>query len=298
MEDMIDSLKSYAELKAEAESKETTPAVDTEIEATEPVDGVDDNTDDEDSNDDDSSESTDNKTKEVSKDETPWGKSEVVPKGIQKRFKQLTQKARDSERKFQEMEKAFKIITASSQQENIEPTFANDAERINYLVEQRFNQEKIVNEQRRQYEQQVARDNEELNSKWNVAYESASKDLPDFDDVIADSEVVLPNSTLRYLALNDVGPYISYTIAKNQDLQDEINTMTPADRHGKVLEVEANVRKWLSARTNVTKSVGSVQLPPKNSNGKPKVPGSLKNSGSRSTKLDPATASIEDWLNQ
>lgn len=294
----FENLKSFAEMQAEKET-ENTPVKEVEQEVTEPqedvadpqepVQGPEDGEHDEDET-----------PKEGTKPETPWGQKGKVPKGIAERFRKLTERDRQKDARIRELEKAVTtFIESSKPQQTREPTLQDFLEAgktendfINYLVEQRFTQRTQMEAQRRQQEQALERTKSEISKKWSEAFAKAQNDLPDYDEVIASADVNIPTPTMRYITENDVGPYISYTIASNEELQSKIDSIEdPAGKHAIILEVEKNIRSWLSSRKT------SVTVQPRTaSNQKPKVPGSIKNGSKSSKGLDPATASIEEWL--
>lgn len=293
----FDNLKSFAEMQAEQETKEpTTPVVETET--TETEDEVADTEEPEQDTED--GEQTD-EPKDTKQADTPWGKKGKVPKGIADRFRKLTERDRQKDARIRELETAMtKFIEASKPQQTREPTLQDFLEAgktendfINYLVEQRFTQRTQMDAQRKQQEQALERTKADINKKWTEAFARAQNDLPDYDEVIASADVEIPTPIMRYITESDVGPYIAYTIASNEELQSKIDSVQdPAAKYAIVQEVEKNIRSWLASRKTSTPNVQPKQA----GNGKPKVPGSIKN-GSRSNKpLDPATASIEEWL--
>ena len=292
----FDNLKSFAEMQAEQETKETTTPV-VETETPETVDEVAD-TEEPEQETEEGEQTDETPTKQ---DDTPWGKKGKVPKGIADRFRKLTERDRQKDARIRELESAVtKFIESSKPQQTREPTLQDYLEAgktendfINYLVEQRFTQRTQMDAQRRQQEQALERTKADINKKWTEAFAKAQNDLPDYDEVISSADVEIPTPIMRYITESDVGPYISYTIASNEELQSKLDSVQdPAAKYAIVQEVEKNIRSWLANRKTSTPNVQPKQA----GNGKPKVPGSIKN-GSRSNKpLDPATASIEEWL--
>lgn len=292
----FENLKSFAEMQAEQETKETTTPV-VETETPETVDEVADTEEPEQET--EEGEQTDEP--KDTKPETPWGQKGKVPKGIADRFRKLTERDRQKDARIRELESAVtKFIESSKPQQTREPTLQDYLEAgktendfINYLVEQRFTQRTQMDAQRRQQEQALERTKSEISKKWSEAFAKAQNDLPDYDEVISSADVEIPTPIMRYITESEVGPYISYTIASNEELQSKLDSVQdPAAKYAIVQEVEKNIRSWLANRKT---SAPNVQ-PKQAGNGKPKVPGSIKN-GSRSNKpLDPATASIEEWL--
>lgn len=292
----FENLKSFAEMQSDLDSSKDTPPKETkepevkDSEASTPKEETGDNPEE---------------TKEgvpgeenTDKDETPWGKSGKVPKGISERFRKLTERDRQKDARIRDLEATVKKFLDTGAKDSKEPTLQDFLEAgksendfINYLVEQRMNARTQVDEQKRKQEEHIKRAQTELQEKWSKAIEKSKLDLPDYDEVIASADVVLPTNTMRFITESDIGPYISYTIASDEGLQTKIDNMQdPASKHAVVIEVEKTVRAWLANRDKKS----SVQ--PNAGNGKPKVPGSLKNGSKAGKVLDPATATIEEWL--
>lgn len=293
----LDNLKSFAEMQAELEQKAkgTPQPEETKVETNKEADVEQpEPTGDE-------PEGGEGGTEETTetKDTTPWGKSGKVPKGIAERFRKLTERDRIKDARIKELEGAMKRFVESGTKQTREPTLQDfleagktETDYINYLVEQRLAQRSQVEEQRRNQEETIRRTQTELMDKWSKAIERSKNDLPDYDEVIANADVILPTPSMRYITESDIGPYISYTLASDEMLQSKIDSIPePAGKHAVILELEKTLRAWLSNRE---KKVPSVQSKP--SGTKPKVPGSLKNGSKTGKVLDPATSTIEEWL--
>lgn len=254
-----------------------------------------------------SSESTevasDEKSEDTNGDDSnvaPWGKPDEVPKGVRDRFSKLTKRNKAYEAKINELESAMKQILDDKNKAIPKPTkndFQNEEEYINYLVAQRM-QEQMTQQQAQAAQQaQYQRQADEINSKWDSAMEKASTDLPDYDDVVSGADTQLPIPTMRHLAQSDIGPYIIYTIAKDANLQNEINQMPPVARHQKVLEIEQRVSTWLTARNSAPVSdaqpnetiTNKTSATPKKGS-----PSPLK--GKNNVTLDPSTADVMEWI--
>lgn len=308
MNDIFENLKSHAEMLDES----TTSVENTEVNE-ESIENVNDvnadetvTVDEADDADDESEDNSDNKSGESDGDKTPWGKPGKVPKGIRERFRKLNERDRIKDERINELETAMKkfIEATGGNKPTREPTLQDFLEAgksendfIEYLVAQRIDQRSHHEAQRRQHEEVLRKTQEEINNKWTNAYSNAVKDLPDYDEVVSNVDVQIPTTTMRYIAESDVGPYVTYTIASNDDLQSKIDSAkTIADKHAIILEVEKNVRGWLSNRNKKVSNSAGVQPKQNTNNGnKPKVPGSVKPGKSTKT-LDPATATIEEWL--
>ena len=235
--------------------------------------------------------------------EAPWGKPDEVPKGVRDRFRKLTQRNKTYESKINELESAMKAMLDEKNKNVKAPTkddFQNEEEYINYLVAQRMHEQMAQAQSQAVQQEQLKKQADEINTKWDSAMETASKDLPDYDDVVSGADTQLPIPTMRHLAQSDIGPYVIYTIARDQNVQNEINQMSPVARHQKVLEIENRVGAWLQARNQAPAQapVGNTQLNENNNKtiATPKKgsPSPLK--GKNNVNLDPSTADVMDWI--
>lgn len=279
----LDKLKSFSEMASEAAGKEEAKA-EPSVDETPEVEVQDEDEGAEDAAEGDEPEAK--QTKETSKSTekpAPWGKANKVPKGIQDRFKHFTDKIRDLESKLNS-----KAVEGKEEQQY---DLRDPVQLAQYIAETMDAKATEREERRRQHAEY-----EVLNKKWTENFEKAKAELDDYDEVLAESKAVLPNTTLRHIVESDVGPYVSYTIAKDTKLQEVINGLAPAERHAKVLEVEKTVRAYLNGSKQVSPAKGGVQTPA----AKPalKAPGSsIKKVPGSKVNLDPATADVMDWIN-
>jgi hypothetical protein len=275
-------LKSYSELQAEQESEVPEVVVEDDEDGLDEEEVVSEEVPDEGETD-----TAVEKPTKVEVAQAPWGKPGKVPKGIQDRFKKLTSKISELE---------AQVATHGKPVKQEEETFdLNDPQQLARYIELQVEMRTNAQAEARQKQATIQKDFDELNTVWTKNFEQAKADLPDYDDVMADSTVMLPKQTMRHIVSSDVGSYVSYTIAKNEDLQTEINNMTPENRHAKVLEIEKTVRTFLKGRTKapVASEKGSVST----KTVPLKIPGAtVKKAGGKSGKIDWSTASMEELI--
>ncbi len=299
MDDVFENLKSDAELKEAAEVKpESTPKVEevkTEVAAeeqkSEPTPKVEEEKVEEEI------------SAEQQASDTPWGKPSYVPKMLRERLKKLTERDREKEAKIRDLETAMgKFIEATGANKVVEPTLKDflaagktENDFINFLVDQKVAERTKVETQRLSQQEALQRTEKEAKDLWDSAIAKVKDDLPDYDDVVSNADnILIPTSSLNYIKKSDIGPYVSYTIATSEDIQKRLDSMkTPAEKHAVIVEVEKNLRAFLKDRKPL--ETAPVQPQTNSANTKPKVPKQLSN-GRLAKALDPATASIEDWL--
>lgn len=276
-------LQSFSEMEeANSESKpvdEVAEAVTSEPEPIEPEEEVEDG---------DEPEETEIKGEKVEtkKDEAPtppWGKPNKVPKGVQDRFKELTSEIKELKSKLEAKDKPANEKPAFDLSDPVQLAqfIASETERT---LTERDNHKRQMEEYDR------------LNKTWTSNYEKAQAVLPDYDTVLKQSTAVLPNETIRYMVESDVGPYVTYTIAKDPNLQALINTLPPTARHEKVLEVEKTVRAYLNGAKPAPKTESKEGVQPPAVKPALKAPFSTVKKGESKVQLDPANCDPMDWI--
>ena len=178
--------------------------------------------------------------KEAEKEANQEGERKQNPK-LEKRFSEIT-KQREEARKEAHNERQARVeleqrLAAMEQQrqpqqpsyvdQEPQPSqFADAFEYAKALAE--FSTEKALAERDRQVAQ--AREQEaqqRIIQSWAQKVQEAKADLPDFDDLVASSDVVVNNAVRDAILESDVGPQILYHLAENNDLAKRIASLNP-----------------------------------------------------------------------
>lgn len=67
------------------------------------------------------------------------------------------------------------------------------------------------------------------------------KTTPDYEEVIGDSELDVPNIGLQYIVESDVGPQLAYHLAKNPELVDRLSRLSPSRVIAELGKLEARL---------------------------------------------------------
>jgi len=178
--------------------------------------------------------------KEAEKEANQEGERKQNPK-LEKRFSEIT-KQREEARKEAQQERQARVqleqrLVAMQQQRqpqqavqfNAEPQpsqFADAFEYAKALAE--FSTEKALAERDRQVA--MARQQEaqhQIIQSWAQKVQTAKAELPDFDELVAASDVVVNNAVRDAILESDVGPKILYHLAENNDLAKKIASLNP-----------------------------------------------------------------------
>ena len=78
---------------------------------------------------------------------------------------------------------------------------------------------------------------------WNKRLEDTKSELPDFDDMVASSDVVVSDQVRDAILESDVGPRILYHLAENQDLAEKISKASLITALREIGKLEAKFEK-------------------------------------------------------
>ena len=193
--------------------------------------------------------------KEAEKEANQEGERKQNPK-LEKRFSEIT-KQREEARQEAQRERQARVdleqrLAALEQQRQPQASyvdqepqpsqFADAFEYAKALAE--FSTEKALAERDRQVAQ--AREQEaqqKIIQSWAQKVQDAKAELPDFDDLVAASDVVVNNAVRDAILESDVGPKILYHLAENNDLARKIASLNPNAALREIGKLEAKFEK-------------------------------------------------------
>jgi superfamily I DNA and/or RNA helicase len=226
--------------------------------------------------------------KEAEKEANQEGERKQNPK-LEKRFSEIT-KQREEARKEAQNERQARVeleqrLAALEQQrqpqqqsyvdQEPQPSQFNDAfEYAKALAE--FSTEKALAERDRQVAQQREQEaQQKIIQSWAQKVQEAKAELPDFDDLVASSDVVVNNAVRDAILESDVGPKILYHLAENNDLAKKIASLSPnaALREIGKLEAKFEVNSETKQTAPVVRSKAPTPIQPiRGGQGKADVP--------------------------
>ena len=154
---------------------------------------------------------------------------------LEKRFSELTKRAKQAEAEKQALEARLQELESKVAPQPIqEPDilgekpqasqFQDAFEYAEALAE--WSAEKALVERDKQEQQrQIEAQRNEVIKSWSQKLEKAKVELPDFDDMVASSQVQVRDEVRDAILESDVGPQILYHLASDDDLAQRISTM-------------------------------------------------------------------------
>jgi hypothetical protein len=182
------------------------------------------------------------------------GERKQNPK-LERRFSEIT-KQREEARKEAQQEREARLALeqrlAALEKQQVQPQqaapvadaepqpsqFSDAFEYAKALAE--YTADKRLAERDRQIaEAKEAEKRQEVIQTWAKKVESAKAELPDFDDIVASSDVVVNDDIRDAILESDVGPKILYHLAENEDIAKKIAGMNPKAALREIGKLEA-----------------------------------------------------------
>ena len=97
---------------------------------------------------------------------------------------------------------------------------------------------------------------------WNKKLEATKSELPDFDDMVASSDVVVSDQVRDAILESDVGPRILYHLAENQELAEKISKSSLSSALREIGKLEARFEKTEPVKSVAQKSKAPAPISP------------------------------------
>ena len=191
---------------------------------------------------------------------------------LEKRFSKVTKRAQDAEAKAEQLEARLREVEARENPQTIAQTAnVNDKPQASqfddafeyaealaeWSAEKALKDRDIAESQRKAEEER----NKVLKS-WNDKVDKAKKEMPDFNDIVSSSTVVVSDAIRDAILESDVGPQILYQIASDDDYAESLTSMTAIKALKEIGRLEAKFEAEQEAKPKaVAKTVSQSKAP-------------------------------------
>lgn len=217
--------------------------------------------------------------KEVEQEANPTEERKQNPK-LEKRFSELT-KQREQLRKEAEAAKAeaerlkaeMESLRSGTQQpitqstdEKPQPHQFQDAFEYAEALAEWSADQAVMRAKQEEQQRKQEEERQKLITSWQQRLESVKSELPDYDEMVASSDVVVSDEIRDAILESDVGPRILYELAQNDDLAKKItssNLITALREIGKLeAKFEAKTEDKAESKPVVAKSKAPEPIKP------------------------------------
>lgn len=190
-----------------------------------------------------------------SEDEAKTGKQN--PK-LEKRFSEITKQreaAREEAKREREARESLEAKVAELErrgqpQQQVEtldeepkPEQFNDAFEYARALAEYSAEQALKNRDRVELEKKYQAEHDKLIEVWNDRLETTKKELPDYQDMIESSDVMVSDQVRDALLESDAGPRILYHLAENPDYAEKLSKMTVISALREIGKLEAKFEK-------------------------------------------------------
>jgi len=203
-------------------------------------------------------------------------KPKANPK-LERRFSEITKQREEARKEAQQERSAREALEARlaalerqpapqapKVDEEPQPSQFNDAfEYAKALAE--FTADKRIGEMRKQdAEAKEALERQKVIETWASKVQKAKASMPDFDDIVASSDVVVNDDIRDAILESDVGPQILYHLAENDDVAKRIAGLTPKQALREIGKLEARfeAKETAPQTTPITRSKAPAPIQP------------------------------------
>lgn len=156
---------------------------------------------------------------------------------LEKRFSELTKQREEARKEAQREREAREALEArlnaleqskQPQQASVEPDdepqphqFSDAFEYAKALAE--FTAEQALkNRDKQEAERKASEERQKVIDAWAKKVDAAKAELPDFDDMVQSSDVVISNEVRDAIIESDVGPQLLYHLAENPEIAEKL----------------------------------------------------------------------------
>ena len=171
---------------------------------------------------------------------------------LEKRFSELTKQRKEAEARAEEAERRLAAIEgrqaqpAQAQPESVQkPTPDNYRDAFEYAeaLSQWSAEQALLKREQEVKQKEFEVQKQKVIQTWQQKLEATIAELPDYEDMVASSNVKV-NDTVRDAILeSDVGPRILYELASDDDIAEKLSTMSTASALKLIGKLEAKFEK-------------------------------------------------------
>ena len=180
------------------------------------------------------------------------GERKQNPK-LERRFSEITKQREEARKEAQQerearqalearlaaLEKQGQPQKANPVDEKPQPSQFSDAFEYAEALAEYTADQRIANMKREEAEAKQAEERQKVISQWTSKVEAAKASLPDFDDIVASSDVVVNDDIRDAILESDVGPQILYHLAENDEVARKIAGLSPKAALREIGKLEA-----------------------------------------------------------
>ena len=161
---------------------------------------------------------------------------------LERRFSEITKQREEARKEAQQererreaLEQRLAALEKQAQpqaqaqdvDEEPQPSQFQDAFEYAKALAEYSTEKALAERDRRDAEEKVAAERQKVIESWATKVQQAKASLPDFDEIVASSDVVVNDDIRDAILESDVGPQVLYHLAENEELAKKIAGLSP-----------------------------------------------------------------------
>lgn len=151
-------------------------------------------------------------------------------------------RADELERKVNELETKSRPAPEAEKAQPKPEDFTTVAEYTDALTDWKVDK-KFAEREQQQAADKARAEAEAATKAFQTRLAAAIKEIPDYQEVIDGSEAIARHHILNYLIESDIGPKLQYHLAKNPDVLDRLNQLSPIKAIAELGKLETKLEK-------------------------------------------------------
>ena len=193
---------------------------------------------------------------------------------LERRFSEITKQREEAraeakrEREAREaLEARIKALeqpkpTVAEEDQEPQPSQFQDAFEYAKALAEYTADKRIAEMKKQEAEERAAQERQKVIETWANKVQQAKANLPDFDEVVASSDVVVNDDVRDAILESDVGPQILYHLAENDELAKKISGLSPKAALREIGKLEERFSRPVVEEKPVVKSRAPAPINP------------------------------------
>ena len=176
---------------------------------------------------------------------------------LEKRFSELTKQREDArkeaqrereqreqlESRLKELEQRANPTPVYQENEKPQPHQFTDAFEYAEALSEWSAEQALLNRDKQEAERRANQDRQKMLNEWQSRLDAAKTELPDYEDMVASSDVQVSDAVRDAILESDVGPRILYHLAENPDVAEKLNAGSMISALRQIGKLEAQFEK-------------------------------------------------------
>ena len=184
---------------------------------------------------------------------------EKAKEKLNKRFDKVSKRAQEAEAKAAELERQLQELKAGNVQQQ-EPEKAqvtdkpqahqfNDAFEYAEALATWSAENALKNRDKQDADRRAGDERQKVLTSWKAKLDATKAEIPDYEDMVASSDVIVSDQIRDAILESDLGPRILYHLAEHTDIAEKLNSMSPSSAMREIGKMEARFEKAAEPQT-------------------------------------------------